>query len=245
MIQLVEHFGKDRISPKNEWVRQQRWFIKARQNRLRREELQDQFQDDITALASSVVLATSAQLQEFEAKLDMYDEATVKALMLNQEQLDIVNSHIQDLLNNAHVMEDGTRVFKTRDGTQVFDEFGNEVSSEVLHPDLIAPSKPIWEDYKEKIDHLDELKIQREEILEFQEKADATRHRISEGNVSEDELDDLKGGLEDMMPEAVKVQMEGYQPTTQKQDLKSQFHSPARPVIEQTVKITVTPSPQL
>lgn len=245
MIQLVEHFGKDRISPKNEWVRQQRWFIKARQNRLRREELQDQFQDDITALASSVVLATPAQLQKFEAKLDIYDEATVKALMLNQEQLDIVNAHIQDLLDNAHLMEDGTRVFKTRDGTQVFDEFGNEVSSEVLHPDLIAPSKPIWEDYNEKLDQLGELKSQRKEILEFQEKVDAARQRISENDVSEKELDKLDDDLAAAMPEAVKAQMEGYQPTTQKQDLRSEFRTLANPVIDQTVKTIVTPSPQL
>lgn len=242
---MVEHFGKDRTNPKNEWVRQQRWFIKARQNRLRREELQDQLNDDLTTLASSVVMATSEQIQEFETKLDMYDEATVKALMLNQEQLDIVNARLQDLLNNAHVMEDGTRVFKTRDGTKVFDEFGNQVSKQKLDPLQIGSEKTIWEDFKTEKDKQSFLENERTKILEFQEKVDATRERISENDVSEKELDKIDDDLEAAMPEVVKAQIEGYQPAAQKQNLKSKFQSHANPEIDKIIKITTAPSPQL
>ena len=71
----------------------------------------------------SKTVATDMQIQEFEAKLDRYEAATVAALIENQERLDVVTAQMIVLLDQTYVLEDGRRVFKTEDGTQVFDEF--------------------------------------------------------------------------------------------------------------------------
>lgn len=90
-------------------------------------------------------MATPTQVEEFEIKLDSYDEAIVTALMENQELLDAVRNEITAMLSQAYVLEDGRRVFKTEDGTQVFDEFGTEVQADEVDPLQIDDSLPTWE----------------------------------------------------------------------------------------------------
>lgn len=145
MSQLGEHFGSDDRSRHSEWLQHQQWFIKARRDHERKEEAADNLQDDILALAAEVILATEIQIEEFKVKLDAYDEATIIALMENQEQLDAINAQLLSMLERAYVMDDGRRVFKTEDGTQVFDEFANEVTCDELDFDLISPDSPTWE----------------------------------------------------------------------------------------------------
>lgn len=71
-------------------------------------------------------MTSEDRIEQFTVTLDTYDHAIVIALMENQEALDSVNDQIDRLLDRAHVMADGRRVFKAEDGTQVFDEFGQE-----------------------------------------------------------------------------------------------------------------------
>ncbi|MEL6933399.1 MAG: hypothetical protein AAFO17_09940 [Pseudomonadota bacterium] len=77
---------------------------------------------------------------------------TVEALISNQEALDAVKERIDVILMRAHALEDGRRVFKTEDGTQVFDQFGEEVGPEVIAPEDIDDSAPRWEDFKAEED---------------------------------------------------------------------------------------------
>lgn len=147
MIQLGEHFRRDDHGRYSEWLRQQRWFIKARRDRDQQEKLADRLDDDILALAVEVVLVTQIQIEEFEAKLDAYDEATVIALMENQEMLDAIRAEIQSMLASAYVMEDGRRVFKSEEGSFVIDEFGENVSRDEIDFDMIPDDKPSAETY--------------------------------------------------------------------------------------------------
>lgn len=212
MLRLGEHFaGKDQ-GHHSEWLRQQRWFTKAREDNQRREKAQDRLEDDVVALASEAIMASSAQIKAFEVKLDRYDEATVKALMENQDLLDAVNGRIDTMLSQAHVMEDGRRAFKTEDGTRVFDEFGDQIGVDELHPDQIDPMLPTWEAFSAETDQRDDLLMQRTEILEYQEKLDDARDQIADGDISEADLEALDADLLEMLPDAVRTHLPELEP---------------------------------
>ena len=139
MIHLIEHFASDHRSHQSDWLLQQQWFIKSRHDQEKRDDKAEKLQDDLLSFASEVILATEIQIEKFNIKLDQYDEATVKALMDNQIALDNVRVNIELMLDNAYVMEDGRRVFKTENGSQVFDEQGVEVMQNELDFGLIPP----------------------------------------------------------------------------------------------------------
>ena len=204
MIQLASHFQSDDSRRHSEWLRQQQWFIKARHEQERREKIEEKMDDDLAAFASEVVMATAIQMREFEIRLDSYDEATVAALMENQEALDAVRERLEAYLAHAYVMEDGRRVFKTEDGTQVFDEFGGEVMPDELDFDLIGDDRPSWESVQPDILLEQQLSAEREEILNYQAKLDEAREEISTGEISEADLDELDAELLDLMPDSVR-----------------------------------------
>lgn len=227
MIQLGEHFASEDRSRHSEWLRQQRWFIKSRQDNERREDIQVKQGDDFAAFASEVIMATATQLKAFEVKLDTYDHATVAALMENQELLDAVNDRIDAMLARAHVMEDGRRVFKTEDGMQVFDEFGGEVAAEELDPAAISNDRPTWEAYSAEQETKQALTTERAQIIEFQEKLDSAREQIAEGEISETDLEALDAELLETMPDAVRAHVPDLEPRAVVPDLTAQFRAPA------------------
>ena len=142
MVALIEHFRAEGAGRESEWARQRRWFIKAKHDQQRREQMEEREEDSATALSAAATLASEIQIREFKVKVDAYDSATVTALMENQELLDAVNKRLEAMLARAHVLEDGRRVFRTEDGTQVFDEHGLEVTAEEINPDSILPDAP-------------------------------------------------------------------------------------------------------
>lgn len=88
--------------------------------------------------AMTGLLASDRQITAFRVKLDRYDEKTVEALMENRVALEEVQKRLDDMLGKAHVLPDGRRVFKTQDGTRVFDETGLELKADVIDPNAIA-----------------------------------------------------------------------------------------------------------
>ena len=227
MVKLGEHFASDDRSRHSEWLRQQQWFIKARQDNQRRDTIEDKSEQDVSAFATAVVMATATQVEEFEVKLDSYDEAIVIALMENQELMDAINAKIDALLAQAYVMDDGRRVFKTEDGQQVFDEFGAEVSHDELDFELIGVERPTYEAYETLVSDRAQLEAERTEILGFQEKVDAAHEQISEGEISEADLDALDADLLDVMPASVRDHVAGLEPATPAPVLKAGFTATA------------------
>ncbi len=225
MIELTAHFSRDGRSRHSHWLRQQRWFIAAKAKQQRREELAQGLKDELIGLAANVVLATQQQIELFEAKLDTYDEATVMALMENQEKLDVVNAEISALLERAYVLDDGRRVFKTEDGTQVFDEFGEAVGRDALDPDFIRPDQPTWESFAERKALQERLEIERRELLEFQEKIDSARERLAEGDATEADLEQLDADLSVSMPPAVRYHVRGIEDISSTPEANIQFSS--------------------
>jgi len=185
-------------------------------------------EDDFVELAIPIIQATTAHIEAFTVQLDHYDAATVAALHQNAIELEMVRERIEEMLLRAHVLEDGRRVFRTEDGTQVFDEFGTEVAPDIINPDEIVPSAPTWEEYWADRQRSTELTLEREQLLEFQERLDEARELTSDGNIADDELDALSEELEALMPTAVQTEL-GIEPT-QTPPLQSDFVRAALPV---------------
>jgi len=241
---LVEQFKSEDRSRHSEWLRQQRWFIKAKQDHQRREEIADKIENGVAAFAVETVMATQTQIKSFEVKLDSYDAATVAALMENQELIDAVQDRIVSMLARAYVMQDGRRVFKTEDGAQVFDEFGVEVPPEELDPDLIDDSRPTYEEYAADVEALAVLEAERTQILEFQEQVDAAREDIADGEISEADLEDLDADLLDAMPSTVRSHVAGLETTAPQAKLTTEAtDQPTAPTRHAQSVETSSPAP--
>ena len=244
MTVLGEQFRREGRGGESDRLRQKQWFIKARQENARREDMADKLEQNVSAFASAaIVAAPPVQIEVFETKLDSYDIAIVAALMGNQEQMDVVTASIADILSRAYVMDDGRRVFKTEDGTQVFDEHGDEVTREELDPGVIGDHVPTWETFSKDRGEKAHLEAERAQIIEFQEQADTARERISQGGISEDELAELDAALSRAMPDAVRIHIPGMTPQGPVVSLKEKFSAPATmraPVMQSSQNIDVS-----
>ena len=224
MTNLGEHFGRDERARHSEWLRQKKWFIKAKNDQKRRMELEDKAEDD--GLAFTIAMATPDQIEVFEQKLEAYDSAIVLALMENTRALDAVRNRIGQMLSNAHVMEDGRRVFRSQDGTFVIDEHGQNVTEDEIDFDAIPSHRPTAEQFLEALNEEANLLQDRERIVEFQHKADAARDRISEAEITDAELDELDAELNAAMPKSVKILLPTeLNPTANVPDIQREFRA--------------------
>jgi hypothetical protein len=174
--------------------------MRKRIARERKEEIEDRRNAEFVM----AVMATPVQLQEFTVKLDRYDTATVEALMENGEKLQEVRKQLDQMLLEAHVLPDGRRVFRTRDGKQVFDEVGKEVGADVIRADAIHPGKPSWELYHANRGREATLQEERTHLQDYQQKLDDARVTVKEGGLTKEDLDQLDADLEKSMPKTVR-----------------------------------------
>ncbi|MCB1392913.1 MAG: hypothetical protein KDJ71_06815 [Nitrobacter sp.] len=182
-------------------------FEKQRQQRREgeRERAEQQTAEILDTI--EIVLATREAVAEFRVQLDEYDTATVGALIENQEAIDAVRARIDAMLEEAHVLPDGRRVFKTKDGTRVFDEYGKEVATKIVDPDAIDERHPTWEAFKAETDAKAKLEEDRQQLFEYQAKLDEARERLDKGEITKDELEELKSGLAEDMPDAAREKL--------------------------------------
>lgn len=172
----------------------------------RRQEREDERSKDADEVEEAVaVIASEAALAEFTAELDAYDTATVEALTANQEAIEATRQDIQQMLARAEVLPDGRRVFKTNDGLRVFDEFGHEITDDLVDPEQIDDAKPKWEAFQSLNSDFDALSEQRQQLLDYQQKLDDARDRVRAGNVTENELADMRKDLTADMPASVQT----------------------------------------
>ena len=207
MIALKQAFDESRRYRDIDFERRRaREFAKAREARERREDMEDRADDAVSEFASAVAAGTPAsaeRIAEFDAKLTQYDAAVVTALMENQELLDAASERRDAMLDQAYVMEDGRRVFRTEDGTQVFDEHGQAVSATEVHPDTIGPARPSWEAFRTEQQAIQLLEAERSELLDYQQSLDEAREVLN-GEPTVEELDAIEAALEDDMPDTVR-----------------------------------------
>ncbi len=177
-------------------------FVAAKEDQERKEKQEEQAEQSALDLVTAVEMtaATEIQIEAFHDRLDKYDEATVRALMENQQALDLVHAQMEKLLDRAHVLDDGRRVFKTEDGSQVFDEFGTELDQDIIDPNSIDENAPRWEAYQPLMEEEARLGAEREALAIYQNKLDEARELSSQDGFTTDELESLEAELEADMP---------------------------------------------
>lgn len=188
----------------------------ARADALARERTEEvrirQLRKEKEAAALEAILAPPERIAAFRTRLDTYDAKTVEALMLNQEQMDTVRRAMDDMLQKAHVLPDGRRVFKTIDGQKVFDEHGTELAPEVVDPKRIDEKNPRWETFKGNLDQYEQLRTERRDLHDFQDRLDTTRERLDKGGVSERDMERMKEELASAMPDRVRRKLDADDP---------------------------------
>lgn len=241
MIQLGNHFSANDHSRHSEWLRQRQWFIKAKQDHQRREESANKLEDDILAAATEAVIATQAQIDAFEAKLDSYDIAITEAMIENREQTDLLTTRLvetelrlQAMLQQAYILEDGRRVFKSEDGTFVIDEFGENVSREEVDFELvIGPTAEVYlKDLNLKRDDLEaltELKEERRQLEKAHELVQEKRELLDQGNTPVQDLEDFDAEILDAMPPSARMKIPGAEIPSNTPGLKSGFSKSVSP----------------
>lgn len=228
MLQPGDHIRAEGRNGPIEWQREQQRLVQLRDERRQKEKDRN---DDHLNDAMAAVAATLEQIRAFEEKLDLYDEAIVKALMENEEKLVAAKAETDALLEQAYIMEDGRRVFRTEDGTKMFDEQGQKIGSEELDADLIGPERPTWEAFDSARTKEDVLVEERQKIIEFQEEVDSARDQIAEGDTSKAELNDLDAELKMLTPPSVRSHLQDAEPVPEMSGefAKSTSLTPAEP----------------
>jgi len=189
---------------------QHRFFAEV--ERRHKEKIEDTKADTETDdLAISVVLATAAEVASFQAELDDYRTATTKALIENERRLEHVQAELDDMLAKAYVLPDGRRVFKTEDGLRVFDEHGVELAADDVDPDLIEDWRPRAEGYIKRHYTKLELLDEKDALHSFEERVELADERAKSGEMTKDELRDLRNELETSIPLSARQEMAGYQ----------------------------------
>ena len=161
--------------------------------------------DELIDLVGSVL--SCAEIATFRSELDAYDAATVSALQKNQLMLDETQERYSQLLNDAHLLPDGRRVFKSEDRVRVFDENGTSVDADVIHPDLIDDTRPSWETYQPVHRRVQELLRERQRLHTYQAQLDDARQRLDSETLDRDEFDSLREELRDSMPDSVREEI--------------------------------------
>lgn len=253
MVQLSKHFGSDEHSRHSEWLRQQSWFIKSRREQEKKQEASEKLDEDILDAATEAVLATEFEIAEFEEQLDIYDEASVKALMENQALLDEIERHLANVnerlaplfaSGDAQFMDDGRRVFLTADRNQAYDEFGSEISNEEYGYDLFPADHeavdPYISDLKlrgELIQTRDEALEARQGIHDFEAKVNEAKEELQSGKMTQDRLEELSADLDDLMPPEVGMHLPDYEPPVDAIKPTSEFMTPDSSINLDTLKI--------
>jgi len=238
MLRAIDHFDiKEALQTERDKQRQ-KWFIAAREQRERKEDIEAKAEDEFFDYAVSEILATQTEIANFQAKLDTYDEATTLALMENTEALAVIQGQLDTMLDRAFVMEDGRKVFKSEDGTWAVDQDGNKLNPEVDSIEAIPQTQDTAETYLEALQEKQRLELERQELHDYQDKLDNARERSNSDDFTKEELDELEKELEADMPQAVKQRLPDYDPS-QEIDLKADFSATAKPAIPSTTGMAV------
>ncbi|MEO1193318.1 MAG: hypothetical protein AAFY02_16265 [Pseudomonadota bacterium] len=161
---------------------------------------------DAEELTDTLILlqrASPERIAQLNDRMDLHQEKLVEALLANQDALDETQERLDGMLEEAYVLEDGRRVFKTRDGTQVFDEQGQSVQ---MDADAIENHRPVWETFQATTENRNALRHERALLLTYQQRLDEAQERLESGDLSTADMDELDNLMMDA-PSAVRVRL--------------------------------------
>jgi len=182
-------------------------FEDRERERRKDEKIEDEQRDAESWTAIEIVLATPEEVTALQVRIDDYDAKTVEALMERRELIDALTNKIDIALAEAHVLPDGRKVFKTKDGLRVVDENGRELAPEMIDPAEVDDKKMRWETFKDLKDRKIALEEEQRQLLEYQTKLDKARERLGEGDITKKELEKIEADLAADMPDAVRKKL--------------------------------------
>lgn len=206
-----------------DWLREQR-----RQQKIQRQEDAEQAEAELLTIGQAAIEATFEEIAAFDAKLTKYEALTIEEINFLRDRLDALMEERQRLLDNAHVLADGTRVFKTEDGTKVFDQHGNEIGRDVVDPAEIGNDKPSWETWKSVNEEISATDNQLNAAHDFQSKLDDIRERFDRGDITKDELKELESELEKSVPLSLRTREVELQLDDARPEAKPEFAAAAQ-----------------
>ncbi|MBO6814511.1 MAG: hypothetical protein JJ891_06605 [Rhizobiaceae bacterium] len=206
----MNHFDEKAALKAVRELERKKWFIASKQEKEEKRAKQEQALDDFVDLATGAILLDVVEIEAYKLELETYDIATIEAITENNEILEELYLERERLLNNAHILENGRRVFKTQDGKRVFDEQGNPISEDVVHPDEVPNHTTTYEELQSIADQIDKHKAIADGLAGYQLKLDEARERLDSGKLTQDEFDEIKDDLEQTMPIEVRHKLPGY-----------------------------------
>jgi hypothetical protein len=82
-----------------------------------------------------------------------------------------------------------------------------EFFNSLLEPHIIPDDRPRWEDRLEQIDRVQVLREERRQLHKAEALIDRAEERIAEGNVTKDEIEDLRNEIEGALPPSARVKV--------------------------------------
>ncbi|MCP8896357.1 hypothetical protein KYK29_15625 [Shinella daejeonensis] len=179
------------------------------EERLRRDRKEDLASETSEVFDFALAVITASEAAELRFELDLYGTGSVAALQQNEIELADVQKRLDKIFAKSYTLPDGRKVWKTADGSEVYDERGEKLDLSVIDPAEIADEYPKWETVKPMLDERELLLKERTEILDYQDKLDAARDRLDSGNMTRKEFEELREELKADMPDAVRAQIPG------------------------------------
>ncbi|GAB5470458.1 MAG: hypothetical protein Kilf2KO_34880 [Rhodospirillales bacterium] len=195
------------LAEQEEGFRRQRERVEERKERAEAKADAEETIDTLILLQR----ASPERMALMSDRLNLHQEKVIEALLANQDALDQTQDKLDGMLEEAYVLEDGRRVFKTRDGTQVFDEHGEEVA---MDADAIEDHRPRWETLRDTKADSDALLQERDALLTYQKELDEAQERLESGDLTTADMDDLDALLMDA-PAAVSSRLPESDPASQ------------------------------
>ncbi|MCV6575106.1 MAG: hypothetical protein OIF58_05160 [Cohaesibacter sp.] len=199
-IQLSENFLRRARLKRDQEFHLQR----ERQQTKDRQERHDQ--DDNLDILLTVAMATEQEVAVFRARLDDYEERATKHILALQRKLDQEMVEKNAMLDQAYILDDGRRVFKIHDEQRVIDEFGQDVSPDIIVPDEVPNHHPDGKLFIGTLNSLSKTHEALEKTIKFRDRVNEMQDEVDQGKISKDRLQELEQEFEDIMPDILKTE---------------------------------------
>ncbi|MCR9089465.1 MAG: hypothetical protein NXH97_22325 [Rhodobacteraceae bacterium] len=175
----------------------------------------EQFDAGDILTVAIVAGATAIQIEQLSERTDLHQQLVIEALQENRLAIDASQEDLDRLLDQAHVLEDGRRVFETRDGTAVIDEYGNKVADDIITPGEVDDTRPDAETYLARRDAHIALMKEQTDLLAYQRELDRFDQAIAAGNLSQDDVARMQDFMDTQAPAAIRAKLPASDPASQ------------------------------
>ncbi|MEP2987308.1 MAG: hypothetical protein ABJP08_29070 [Roseibium sp.] len=161
---------------------------------------QDDDFDDVVITS----MASMENIAAFQKRLDALQQENVERILYLQQQRDILMTQQQQQLDNAFVLDNGERVFRSEDATFVVNESGEMISHEIIDPASIGEQHTFAEDYQRTLHSIDVVNADLGDAITFQQRLEALEERSEQSGLTQTDLDALEAELDDIIPDLFK-----------------------------------------